>query len=128
MSYCPIDEAFGHFMTDGLQPNPLESSVYQGMESNNCQKKKKVKKNKINCNRNNSTFQNEDDIFIDSPELTDSDREFDTNIQSYSPYGNADLLNINNAIPTKNKKSKLSKKKEKSTCSNRTIHHRRVPG
>ena len=67
--------------------------------------------------KNNSTFQNEEDIFIESPELTDSDREFDTNIQSYSPYGNVDLLNINNSTPTKNKKSKLSKK-EIQSCSN----------
>ena len=107
MSYCPIDEAFGHFMTDGLNPNPLESSNYQGMNSNSCQKKKKIKKNRINCNRNNSTFQNTDDIFVESPELTDSDREFDDTLQSYSPYGNIDLCNINNSIPTKNKKSKL---------------------
>ena len=110
MSYCPIDEAFGHFMTDGLNPNPLESSNYQGMNSNSCQKKKKVKKNRINCNRNNSTFQNVDDIFVESPELTDSDREFDDSLQNYSPYGNIDLCNINNSSPTKNKKSKLSKK------------------
>ena len=82
MSYCPIDEAFGHFMTEGLEPNPLESSVYQGMESNNCQKKKKIKKNKINCNRNNSTFQNEDDIFIDL-QTNDGDREFNDNVHSF---------------------------------------------
>ena len=111
MSYCPIDEAFGHFMTDGLEPNPMESSVYQGMESNNCQKKKKVKKNRINCNRNNSTFQNEDDIFVESPELTDSDREFNDNVQSFSPYNYVDSMNINSNAPTKNKKSKLSKKR-----------------
>jgi len=110
MSYCPIDEAFGSFMTSGIQPNPLESSVYQGMESNNCQKKKKVKRNKINCNKNNSTFQNVDDMFIESPELTDSDMEFHDSIQSFSPYNNVDLMNINNSPPTKNKKSKLSKK------------------
>ena len=111
MSYCPIDEAFGHFMTEGLEPNPLESSVYQGMESNNCQKKKKIKKNKINCNRNNSTFQNEDDIFIESPELTDSDREFNDNVHSFSPYNYVDTMNINSNAPKKNKKSKLSKKR-----------------
>lgn len=115
MSYCPIDEAFGHFMTDGLNPNPLESSTYQGMNSNSCQKKKKVKKNRINCNRNNSTFQNEDDIFVESPELTDSDREFDDSLQGYSPYGNIDLCNINNSTPTKNRRSKLSKKSKRTT-------------
>ena len=84
MSYCPIDEAFGHYMTEGLQPNPLESSNYQGMNSNNCQKKKKIKKKKINCNRNNTSFQNYDDLFLESPELTDEDREFDKSIQGYT--------------------------------------------
>ena len=46
MSYCPIDEAFGNYLTEDLNPNPLESSVYQGMNSNNCVKKKKNQKEK----------------------------------------------------------------------------------
>lgn len=127
MSYCPIDEAFGHFMTDGLNPNPLESSNYQGMSSNSCQKKKKVKKNKINCNRNNSTFQNVDDIFVESPELTDSDRDFDDSLQNYSPYGNVDLLNINNSTPTRNKKSKLSKNTRRTNNVNHNIMNNTKP-
>ena len=54
-------------------------------------------------------------MFVESPELTDSDREFNDTLQNYSPYGNVDLMNINNVAPTKNKKSKLSKKTRRNT-------------
>ena len=113
MSYCPIDEAFGHYMTEGLQPNPLESSNYQGMNSNNCQKKRKIKKKKINCNRNNTTFQNYDDLFLESPELTDEDVEFDKSIQGYSEYSEVDNFNISNGQMSMPKNVKSNNKKRR---------------
>ena len=111
MSYCPIDEAFGNFMTDGLNPDPLESSSFKSIKSNNCVKKSKIKKKKINCNRNSTSFsENQDDIYTISPDVTDDDMDFDNNLQN--GYGdNIDLYTINTPPPTRNKKSKISKKK-----------------
>ena len=64
MSYCPIDEAFGNFMTDGFTPDPLESSAYRPLKSNSCSKKNKLRRKKVNCNQNNNTFsENLDDIY-----------------------------------------------------------------
>ena len=112
MSYCPIDEAFGHFMTDGFTPDPLESSAYKTMKNNNCTKKNKLRRKKINCNRNNTTFsENPDDIYQIEPDLTDEDRDFDEQLESYSPLNHMDLYSLASNSPTKNKKSKLSKKK-----------------
>jgi hypothetical protein len=116
MSYCPIDEAFGHFMTDGINPDPLETSAYKPLKSNSCTKKNKLRRKKVNCNRNNTTFsENHEDIYQIDPEVTDEDREFDEQLESYSPLNTMDLysLNSNQNSPTKNKKSKLSKKKNK---------------
>lgn len=112
MSYCPIDEAFGHFMTDGFTPDPLESSAYKTMKNNNCTKKNKLRRKKINCNRNNTTFsENPDDIYHIEPDLTDDDRDFDEKLESYSPLNHMDLYSLNSITPTKNKNSKLSRKK-----------------
>ena len=113
MSYCPIDEAFGSF-TDGLNPDPLESSSYKSLKSNNCVKKNKIKKKKINCNqRSNSFTENPDDIYAISPDVTDDDMEFNNNLQYGYSHDNIDLYAINNTPPTTNMKSKLSKKRKK---------------
>ena len=115
MSYCPIDEAFGNYLTEDLNPNPLESSVYQGMNSNNCVKKKKIKKKKINCNKNNSRFtSNYEDLFYEPPDKTDSDEEFDRSISPYSHYDEVNNYNIANEM-----KMPISKKKK----SKRTDNH-----
>ena len=112
MSYCPIDEAFGNF-TDGLFPDPLESSAYKSLKSNNCVKKNKIKKKKINCNqRSNSFTENPDDIYTISPDVTDDDMEFNNNLQNGYSQDNIDLYAINSSPPTTNKKSKLSRKKK----------------
>jgi len=112
MSYCPIDEAFGSF-TDGLYPDPLESSPYKSLKSNNCVKKNKIKKKKINCNqRSNSFTENPDDIYTISPDVTDDDMEFNNNLQNGYSHDNIDLYAINSSPSTTNKKSKLSKKKK----------------
>ena len=65
MSFCPIDEAFGNYLTNDLEtPNPIESSLYKNLESNNCEKKSKLKNKKINCNRQNTSFtMNPDDLY-----------------------------------------------------------------
>jgi hypothetical protein len=112
MSYCPIDEAFGTFMTDGLNPDPLESSSFKLIKSNNCVKKNKIKKKKINCNRNSTSFsENQDDIYTISPDVTDDDMDFDNNLQHGYEDNNIDLYKIGTSPPSRNKKSKISKKK-----------------
>jgi hypothetical protein len=115
MSYCPIDEAFGSF-TDGLYPDPMESSSYKSLKSNNCIKKNKIKKKKINCNQRSTSFtENIDDIYTISPDVTDDDMDFNSNLQKGYSQDNIDLYAINNHPPTTNMKSKLSKKKKSRT-------------
>ena len=111
MSYCPIDEAFGHFMTDGLNPDPMETSGFKSLKSNSCTKRNKIKRKKINCNKNNTTFsQNQDDIYQIDPELTDEDRDFDDQLESYSPLNHMDIYSLNSVNPITQKKK--FKKKE----------------
>ena len=83
------------------------------MNSNKCQKKKKIKKKKINCNRNNTSFQNYDDLFLESPELTDEDREFDKSIQGYTEYSEVDNFNISNNQMSMPKNVKNNNKKRR---------------
>ena len=129
MSYCPIDEAFGNFMTDGFTPDPLESSAYRPLKSNSCSKKNKLKRKKVNCNQNNNTFsENPDDIYISDPDVTDDDREFNEQCESYSPLNNMEIYSLNSKSPTKNKKSKLSRKRSKPqpTKQNKNVSNQRM--
>jgi hypothetical protein len=119
MSYCTIDEAFGHFMTDGLNPDPMETSGFKSLKSNSCTKRNKIKRKKINCNKNNTTFsQNQDDIYQIDPELTDEDRDFDDQLESYSPLNHMDVYSLNSVNPITPKKS--SKKKNRSVATQPT--------
>jgi hypothetical protein len=116
MSYCPIDEAFGNFMTDGFGPHPLESTSFEDRSNSKCEKKKKVKRNRINCNKDASRFsENLDDLYYESPEVTDEDIEFDETLNGYSSLNNIGLYSITEKPPTKNRKSKLSRKKSRPT-------------
>ena len=113
-NYCPIDEAFGSFMTNGFNIDPLEGANYRNDQAAKCKNRKKIKKKRVNCNKDSSRFtENLDDLFINSPELTDSDQEFAENTNNFYPLDNIDLYNIDNKSPTKNKKSKLTRKRSK---------------
>lgn len=116
MSYCPIDEAFGNFMTDGFSQHPLESTSFEDRSNSKCQKKQNVKRKKINCNKDASRYsENLDDLYYSSPEVTDEDIEFDETLNGYSSLNNIGLYSIVEPPPTKNRKSKLSRKKARST-------------
>lgn len=117
MSYCPIDEAFGNYLTD-VNPDPLETSVYKRMDGRNCEKKQKRKKKKINCNRKNTSFSmNPDDLYISSPDVSEDDQDFNQTLQNYNPLTNIDLYNISAQNPIK----KCKKKKHRSRPAKNTI-------
>lgn len=116
MSYCPIDEAFGNFMTDGFSQHPLESTSFEDRSNSKCQKKQNVKRKKVNCNKDASRYsENLDDLYYSSPDVTDEDIEFDETLNGYSSLNNIGLYSIVEPPPTKNRKSKLSRKKSRST-------------
>ena len=110
MSYCPIDEAFGNYLTD-VNPDPLETSVYKKIDGRNCRTRQKLKKKKINCNRKNTSFSmNSEDLYSSSPDVSEDDEDFNQNLQNYNPLTNIDLYNINAQNPIK----KCKKKKRRS--------------
>tara|TARA_B110001469_G_C9647965_1_gene328790 strand:+ start:565 stop:1548 length:984 start_codon:yes stop_codon:yes gene_type:complete len=110
MSFCPIDEAFGNYLTSDLNPHPLESTLYNNVTSADCTKKKKLKKKRINCNKKHSSFtMNPEDLYKLPPDVSDEDSDFNDQLQSYNPYelGLYDIKSTNNKITGK----KLKKKK-----------------
>lgn len=119
MSFCPIDEAFGNYLTNDLNPNPLESSIYQNMDGRNCQKKQKAKKKSINCNRKKTSYtMNPQDIYVSSPDVSEDDEQFNNTLQNYNPQSHMDLYNINAANPIKKCKKKKRKPAYDSTLDN----------
>ena len=117
MSFCPIDEAFGNYLTDDLNPHPLESTLYNNVASSDCAKRSKLKKKRINCNKKHSSFtMNSEDLYNLPPDISDEDSDFNDQLQSYNPYevGLYDIKsNINNNKLTGQKRRK--KKQPKNT-------------
>jgi len=115
MSFCPIDEAFGNYLTNDLYPNPLESSIYQNMDGRNCKKKQKAKKKNINCNRKKTSYtMNPQDIYVSSPDVSEDDEQFNSNLQNFNPQSHMDLYNIDAGNPIK----RCKKKKRRPTHDN----------
>ena len=114
MSFCPIDEAFGNYMTNDLTPDPLESTSYRDKGSGDygeCRKRQKLKKKKINCNRRNTSFtMNPEDIYNSPPDISDSDADFNSNLQGYSSMDDIELYSIKGKNPASIRK-KCRKKK-----------------
>ena len=116
MAFCPIDEAFGNYMTNDLNPNPLENSSYLDTDSGRGEKKQKVKKKRINCNRRNTNFSmNQDDMYQLPPDMSDDDSNFNNNLQGYSSMDDIDLYSIKAESPTKIRKKCRKKKTPKNT-------------
>ena len=113
MSFCPIDEAFGNYLTGNLNPNPLESTIHTSSKGNQCESKYNNKKKKINCNRKHTSFtMNPDDIYVSSPDVSEDDEEFNQNLQNYNPYQGLDLYNIQSENPIKKCKKKKRRPKK----------------
>lgn len=116
MSFCPIDEAFGNYMTNDLTPDPLESTSYRDKDSGDCSKRQKIKKNKINCNRRSTSFtMNPEDIYNSPPDISDSDADFNSNLQGYSSMDDIELYSIKAKNPASIRKKCRKKKTPKHT-------------
>lgn len=108
MSFCPIDEAFGSYMTQDLTHDPLESA-FKPKDSKKCPKNKKKR---INCNRRNTNFtNNSDDLFLESPPQSDDDADFNECIEDNDPLSQIGLYSLNASNPISSKKCKKPRKK-----------------
>ena len=113
MSFCPIDEAFGNYLTSDFNPHPLESTLYNNVASADCKKKQKLKKKRINCNKKHSSFtMNPEDLYKLPPDVSDEDSDFNDQLQSYNPYevGLYGIKSTNNKITGKKLKKKKNQK------------------
>ena len=114
MSFCPIDEAFGTFLSDDLNPNPIESSQFQNMDSQTCEKKQHLKKKRTNCNKQNTRFtSNVNDLYDLAPTITQHDSDFDESMDEYNPYDVYDLYDIRAESPITSQKQNTKQYKNK---------------
>ena len=115
MSFCPIDEAFGNYLTSDLNPHPLESTLYNNVSSNDCTKRSKLKKKRINCNKKHSSFtMNPEDLYQLPPDISDEDSDFNDQLQSYNPYevGLFDIKSNHNKLTGQKRRKKTPKNTE----------------
>jgi hypothetical protein len=113
MSFCPIDEAFGNYLTADLNPHPLESTLYNNVASSDCAKRSKLKKKRINCNKKHSSFtMNPEDLYKTAPDISDEDSDFNDQLQSYNPYevGLYDIKSNNTKITEQKRRKKKQPK------------------
>ena len=113
MSFCPIDEAFGNYLTADLNPHPLESTLYNNVASSDCAKRSKLKKKRINCNKKHSSFtMNPEDLYKLPPDISDEDSDFNDQLESYNPYevGLYDIKSNNTKITGQKRRKKKQPK------------------